>query len=359
MKITFVCPPLSLSGGIRVVALHAAWLQAAGHEVTVVAPPHPAPGRWSRGLARLGLPRPPAATQEADHVSRSGVPLRRLGWYRPVREADVPDADVIIATWWETAEWVARMGPRKGRKLYFVQGHEVFDFLPRDRVEATYRAPFQKIVVARWLADLMATRYGDAGAIVVPNAIDRAQFQAPPRGRQSRPTVGTLFHETGLKGFDTALAVLHGVRAVHPDLRVIAFGAAPPALYREQMAGIELVVAPPQEEIARLYAACDLWLSCSRTEGFNLTAMEAMACRTPLVSTRTGWPEEAVQAGVNGALAEVDDVPALTAAALGILALPDAAWRRLSEGALQTVAQASWEASSQAFERALRQAIEA
>jgi glycosyltransferase involved in cell wall biosynthesis len=29
--------------------------------------------------------------------------------------------------------------------------------------------------------------------------------------------------------------------------------------------------------------------------------MEAMACRTPVVATRTGWPAEAIVAGFNGA----------------------------------------------------------
>jgi glycosyltransferase involved in cell wall biosynthesis len=82
-------------------------------------------------------------------------------------------------------------------------------------------------------------------------------------------------------------------------------------------------------------------------------AMEAMACRTPVVSTRTGWPEEAIVDGVNGALADVDDVEALASAVLGILALDDAAWRKLSDGAARTVSDSSWERSARLFEAAL------
>src|SRR5208282_5263036 len=48
-------------------------------------------------------------------------------------------------------------------------------------------------------------------------------------------------------------------------------------------------------------------LTASRSEGFNLPAMEAMACRTPVVSTRTGWPAEAVKTGINGVLVDVED----------------------------------------------------
>ena len=43
---------------------------------------------------------------------------------------------VVIATWWETAEWVAGLSPRKGAKAYFLQHHEVHPGQPVDRVRA-------------------------------------------------------------------------------------------------------------------------------------------------------------------------------------------------------------------------------
>ena len=41
-------------------------------------------------------------------------------------DVDVPDGDLIIATWWETAEWVNALSPNKGAKVYFIQHHEIF-----------------------------------------------------------------------------------------------------------------------------------------------------------------------------------------------------------------------------------------
>ena len=70
-------------------------------------------------------------------------------------DADLPDADIVIATWWETAEWVNALSPAKGRKVYFIQHHEVFSYLPVERSRATYRLPLHKIVISRWLKDLM------------------------------------------------------------------------------------------------------------------------------------------------------------------------------------------------------------
>jgi hypothetical protein len=48
----------------------------------------------------------------------------------------------VIATWWETAEWVDRLSVSKGKKVYFIQHYEAFDYLPKERVEATWRLPF-------------------------------------------------------------------------------------------------------------------------------------------------------------------------------------------------------------------------
>jgi len=52
--------------------------------------------------------------------------------------------------------------------------------------------------------------------------------------------------------------------------------------------------------------------------------MEAMTCRTPVVSARTGWPEEAIVRGYNGILVNVDDVNALADGVSQILRLDDA-----------------------------------
>ena len=353
MKITFVCPPLNMTGGIRVVAIYARHLQAFGHDVLVVSVPHRSKSRLSRLLGKLRLPRPVPRPQPASHFDGQGVPQKILSRWRKVREADVPDADVIIATWWETAEFVLPMAASKGRKVYFVQHHEIFEWIPRERVAATYASGMQKIAVAQWLVKAIADDGNTRGCTVVPNAVDPALFFAPPRTKNARPRIGTLFSETDFKGFDITLGVLEKLRRTWPDLQVVAFSEQPPAKYRDRMDGIELILRPPQETLRDIYSSCDVWLCCSKSEGFNLIAMEAMACRTPVVSTRTGWPAEAVVDGVNGALADVDDVDGLARAVSDILAIDAGAWRRLSEGAAATVADASWERSARLFEAAL------
>ena len=354
MKITFVCPPLNLTGGIRVITIYARYLQSFGHDVLLVASPTPATqGLLARILRKLRLPRLTLRPQPPTHADDGGLAVKFLNRPRDVRESDVPDADVIIATWWETAEYVARMSAAKGRKVYFVQGHEVFKGMPVERVIETYRSDMQKITVAQWLVEAIERDGNRQGATVVPNAVDRSQFFAPARDRNPRPRLGTLFSENHNKSFDVALAVIEKIRKEWPDLEIVAFGERAPVEYGDRMADIRLTLHPRQSELREIYSSCDVWLCCSKSEGFNLIAMEAMACRTPVVSTRTGWPTEAVVEGRNGALADVDDVDGLAAGVKRVLQATPLEWQALSAGAAQTVADSGWERSARMFEAAL------
>jgi glycosyltransferase involved in cell wall biosynthesis len=88
--------------------------------------------------------------------------------------------------------------------------------------------PLHKIVVSKWLDEIMRTQYGDRSADIVPNGVDRALFHSEPRGKQARPTVGMLYNPTPLKGIEIALSALQLVQATTPDLRVLMFGLEAP-----------------------------------------------------------------------------------------------------------------------------------
>jgi glycosyltransferase involved in cell wall biosynthesis len=359
MRITFLAPTANMSGGMRVIAIYARELMRRGHAVRVVSPPcRPVPLRRRLKSLATGGGWPGITRHPASHLDASGVEHCVIDRWRPITDADVPDGDVVIGTWWETAEWVNALRPSKGAKAYFIQGHEVFPYLPTERSRATYRFAMHKIVVARWLKDLMAAQYGDRMADVVPNSVDRSQFFAPERGRQPRATVGLLYSTAPIKGLDAALAAVRLVAPRLPGLSLVAFGSERPVARQPLPPGAAFTHLPQQHKLRELYGQCDAWLTASRSEGFNLPAMEAMACRTPVVATRTGWPEEAVATGHNGVLADVDDVQGLADGLESVLTLPEEQWRTMSANALATVADASWAASATLFERALQRACE-
>ena len=268
----------------------------------------------------------------------------------------MPDADVVIASWWETAEWVAGLKASKGAKVYFIQHHEVHNFLPVERSKATYRLPLHKIVIATWLKRIMNDEYGDGVVDLVPNSVDRTQFFAPLRGKQRIPSVGFLYSSAPFKGLDTTLAALKIVREHFPELQSISFGSQRLDSRLALPEGTEFYRSPPQNEIRDLYARCDAWITASRSEGFNLPALEAMACRTPVVSTRTGWPEECIKSGWNGVLVDVDDVSSLAKGIEWVISRTNDEWKNLSTNAFATASTGSWEESARMFERALEHA---
>ena len=341
------------------VAIYAKALAEKGHDVVLISPP---PGNipLRRKIKSLVTGRGwPSHSQPKSHLDGLGLDHRVLDRWRPVTDADVPDSDVVIATWWETAEWVGTLSDSKGAKVYFIQGHEVHKHIPVERSRATYYLPLHKIVISKWLQNIMRTEYGDEDVDLVPNSVDHSQFYSDLRGKQPVPTVGFLYSRSiSVKGIDTTMEAIKRLRVTFPNLRVIAFGAYKPeeaiVSFDNQ---IDFYCAPEQDRIRNIYGQCDVWLTASRTEGFNLPAMEAMACRTPVVSTKTGWPEEAVVTGKNGVLVDVDDVEALTNGAASILSLTDEAWQRMSNNAYETVATSAWQDSSNQFEKALERAI--
>jgi glycosyltransferase involved in cell wall biosynthesis len=357
MRITFVLPTVNMSGGIKVVALYANLLKQMGHKVVLVSPP--APGEklvrriknWIRG-------RKSPDVQQVSHLDGMDLDHRVLDRYRKPSEADLPDADILVATWWETAEWIHGLPAGKGARVYFVQGHEVFDFLPVERSKATYRLPFHKIVVSEWLKSIMADEYGDFQVDLVPNSIDPQQFFAPKRSKNKKTAVGFLYSPSSVKGVDVVIDTLQTLIKTYSDLKIVAFGSTPPSDDLGLGENFTFYCSPEQSEIRNIYASCDVWVSASRSEGFNLTVMEAMACHTPVIATRTGWPEKAVVDGRNGFLIEIDDSAALKARISQVVQMDNRQWEQMSLEARQTVGDSSWESSALLFEQALNRACD-
>ena len=366
LRITFLMPFVGMEGGTRVCAIYAGRLAARGHAVTVVSlARRPQPPRLVRLKRALGdvvkrRVRPKQDGPPRTHFDDVAVPHRRVDTGGPILARDVPDADVLVATWWETAYWAADLPPAKGAKVHLIQHDERImtdDPIRRERTGDAWRLPgFSRAVVADWLGEIGRREYG-AESTLVSNAVDTSFFDAPPRDRGEPFTVSLMYSQAAFKGVDVSLRAIELARRNVPGLRVRAFGEAGVVPSLPLPAGTVYEQHPTQTAIRDVYAASDAYLFGSRCEGFGLPILEAMACRTPVVGARTGAAPELLCDG-GGRLVNVGDAEAMAAAIAELATRPAAEWRAASDAAYATARRHDWETATDRFEAVLRAAAE-
>jgi len=291
MKISFVLPTLSLTGGLRVLSIYTELLQKRGHKIFIVSTPPQQATLIQRLRSRLrGRGGQSAPKKEQSHFDKVDVESRILETYRPITDKDIPDADIIMASWRETAEWVAKLSPSKGTKVYFLEHYDAFDCVPKRRVKSTRRLPMHKIAVALWAADIAWNQYGDWSVSLVPPTADTKQFYEPqsrapqPRGKPLVPTVGMYYTTTPWKGCDIALKAFSIAAGKVPNFCLVAFGSGNTPEPNLLPDGTEYNKAPSQNQLKEFYSKCDAWLFSSRAEGLGLPIIEAMASACQLLA---------------------------------------------------------------------------
>jgi glycosyltransferase involved in cell wall biosynthesis len=177
----------------------------------------------------------------------------------------------------------------------------------------------------------------DAGRIRALRPLSRAELGLGPGAL----VVGTVARFDPVKGLDVLLDAF--ARLPAPDLCLLIVGDGPESRRlrgRAARLGIErrVVFAGLVPEAARCLPVLDLYVSASRGEGLPLSLLEAMACGLAVVVTRVPGHVDAVEDGVTGLLAPVDDPVALASAMGKLLADPvqratlgAAGWRRVEE----------------------------
>lgn len=358
MRITFILPPPGPSGGIRVIGIYAEGLARRGHDVLLISAPKRQPSFRDKVRSLLkGKGWPKAVLADIRQVARLKVEHRTLDRWRSVTDADVPDGDVVIATWWETADGVARLSPSKGRKIYFVQDFGANVAQPIEQLARTWALPMHQIAISKYIMNLVRQHAPHASISYVPNSVDTSQFHAPQRGKQPRPTVGFVYSRTPFKGADICLKAIALASKRLPDLRVAAFGPHEPSADLPLPPGTDYTRMAPEDKLKDIYGRCDAWLFGPRMEGFGLPILEAMACRTPVIATPAGAAPELVAEG-GGVLVNADDPDDMARAIVRVCSQSDADWRKMSDAALATATRYTWEDAIDLFEAALSNANE-
>jgi len=128
---------------------------------------------------------------------------------------------------------------------------------------------------------------------VIPGIVDNKFTQ---KNLKKKYDVIGIFRVCHHKGIDLFLQIVKE----NPQLKFCLVGRYMPeeeAVWSKEIAklrNLEYFGFVPDKELVNLFNMSKIFLTCSRKEGFGLTAVEAMACGLPVVSSDTNGLKEAV-----------------------------------------------------------------
>lgn len=165
---------------------------------------------------------------------------------------------------------------------------------------------------------------------VIPNFVDTGRFQQTDKEHFKKMLAPNgeriLAHVSNfrkVKRVDDVVKIFEIVRQQMPS-KLLMIGDGPERQMAEELArckglGSDVRFLGKQEQMDEILSITDLFVLPSQYESFGLSALEAMACRVPVISTNAGGLGEVNVQGVTGFLSDVGDVDDMAAHAIHIL----------------------------------------
>jgi glycosyltransferase involved in cell wall biosynthesis len=252
--------------------------------------------------------------------------LRRL-----VRHGNI---DVIVAHLYGSAIYASLLGRIMGVPVVSVL-HGQSDVAQSDRLAPLRTGIVRKgsrkvIFVSEHLKDHLRPRLRlvESQCAVIPNGVETKVFR-PYLDRSLRSElaladdailVGAIGNVRAPKAYDVLLRASRILLDRSQRFHFIIAGDCSNALGRElidlsRRLGIEQRVSflGLRADVVRILHSLDAFVLSSRTEGFSIACIEAMACGIPVIATRSGGPEEILKDGA-GILVPTDDPEAIAQA---------------------------------------------
>jgi len=276
-------------------------------------------------------------------------PEVKLSWIPALSRIFLPRADSYVATWWTTAEHLATMRDLPGKRLYLIQHLETW-LGSVDQVMATWKAPLEKIVIARWLEDV-AHEMGES-CHYIPNGLDFTKFgcDVPMEDRNPLRLAMLFSHSLSWKGSFDGLDAIVLLKAKYPNLEAEFFGINERP--QDLPSWIVYHQTPAQEELRRIYNRASIFLAPSHSEGWGLPPCEAMMCGAAVVATDIGGHREFCADGDTALLASAKNPQSIADAASRLIDDPELRLRVASSGH-RNIQRFTWDAACDALERVL------
>lgn len=283
MRVNFLLPHFGVkpTGGFKIAYQYANYLSEKGYCVNIIHASSASEERYKyvryiKSYIRLKLER--KRWFEFD----KGI---NLLFVPELKEKYIPDADVTIATAWQTAKYLNDYSSIKGKKLYLIQGYETWNG-DKQEVDDTWKYNMEKIVISKWLVSI-AREMKVSNITHIPNALNHDKFKVIDNIENREIIISMMYSNSKYKGGEDGLKVLNKVKEEYPNLKVKLFGKckAPSNLPK----WIEYYRNPNQRFLIEdIYNKSAIFLSTSLSEGWGLPPMEAMACGCAVVSTDSG-----------------------------------------------------------------------
>lgn len=206
-------------------------------------------------------------------------------WVFSLNQMFIPKSDILIATAWETAEYLASYkNLNNTKKLYLIQHYENWA-KNENRLIKTWHAPLEKIVIAPWLQEIAINL--NEKSTLIENGFDFNYFQLtnPIAGRDPY-SLCMLYHSTKWKGFDVGFEAVEIVKSKYPQVKLNLFGVEPRP--RILPSWVNYIQKPDKNMHNQLYNKSAIFIGPSHMEGFCLTPPEAMQCGCAVVCTNIG-----------------------------------------------------------------------
>lgn len=317
MRIIFILPSIGVGGGARVVLEYANHLNERGHDVSVIYPSILTSQLFLK-LDQKWYFIKKIAYKFLNILKLLSKPkiIENLNWFDLkadlievpfLDEKFIPDADIVVATWWETAVYVNNLSSKKGEKFYLIQHYELWGG-PQDIVLKTYQFNSKKIVIAKWLkTNLLKLGVNELDITHIPNGINFDRFKLINSIGGGRPKrVAMLFSRSTFKGSFDGINALIIAKKKFNEMEAVLFGLSPRPSFLPDW--IEYIQDPSQDElVAEIYNKSIIYLCPSWAEGWHLPPAEAMACGCAVVSTDIAGVEDYAIHGKTALLSPVKD----------------------------------------------------
>ncbi len=361
MKVTFITSGFGLSGGTKAIFEFANHLADRGHEVSIICSltPFIFENKWFNPFNIL--------TKILRIFKKSKGCRTSVGWFDvkaklvcvpSFAEKYIPDADIILATWWETAYFTAKYGWQKGVKFYLAQDFEIW--MGREKeVKKSYNLGLKIIVNSLWLKNILRKETGAEVETIILHAPDHSQLFPNNFQRTKRKGIRILipYRDEKRKGTKEGIETFKIVRQKYPEVKLVMFGKKAEDLNFYGLKNeVEYHFSPVKDDLRRLYNSCDIFCYPSLEEGFGMPPMEAMACGLPVVTTNVGAISEYAIHGETVLLSTPGDVETM---AKNIIELIENKEKRekLIKNALTEIRQFTWQKSTEELEQVFKKYV--